>query len=87
MKETEATNLLEKKFKANPSYGQKEAVELAISSLQVRRGLTTGAEGLRARGAGVRGRTAARCTARMCSATHLAAPPTPARPPSTARAG
>ncbi|KAL4433631.1 hypothetical protein ABPG75_000072 [Micractinium tetrahymenae] len=34
VKETEAVNMLEKKFKANPQYTQKEAVELAISTLQ-----------------------------------------------------
>ena len=33
-KETEAVNMLEKKFKSEPRYGQKEAVELAISTLQ-----------------------------------------------------
>ena len=35
VKETEAVNMLEKKFKAGPRLGQKEAVELAISTLQV----------------------------------------------------
>lgn len=35
VKETEAVNMLEKKFKANPQYTQKEVVELAISVLQV----------------------------------------------------
>ena len=36
MKEVEAINLLEKKYKSGPQYSQKEAVELAISTLQVR---------------------------------------------------
>ncbi len=35
VKETEAVNMLEKKFKSNPRFTQKEAVELAISVLQV----------------------------------------------------
>lgn len=34
MKETEAVNQLEKKYKSGPQYSQKEAVELAISTLQ-----------------------------------------------------
>lgn len=36
VKETEAVNMLEKKFKTGPQYSQKEVVELAISTLQVR---------------------------------------------------
>ena len=36
VKEVEAINLLEKKYKSGPQYSQKEAVELAISTLQVR---------------------------------------------------
>ena len=35
VKEVEAINLLEKKYKSGPQYSQKEAVELAISTLQV----------------------------------------------------
>jgi 20S proteasome subunit alpha 1 len=34
VKETEAVNMLEKRFKTGPQYSQKEAVELAISTLQ-----------------------------------------------------
>ncbi|EFN51840.1 hypothetical protein CHLNCDRAFT_27583 [Chlorella variabilis] len=34
VKETEAVNMLEKKFKTGPQYSQKEVVELAISTLQ-----------------------------------------------------
>ncbi len=35
-KDQEAINFLEKKFKNNPSYSYTEAVQLAISALQVR---------------------------------------------------
>lgn len=34
VKETEAVNMLEKRFKTGPQYSQKEAVELAIATLQ-----------------------------------------------------
>lgn len=36
VKETEATNMLEKKFRSGPQYSRKEVIELAISVLQVR---------------------------------------------------
>ena len=35
VKETEATNMLEKKFRSGPQYSRKEVIELAISVLQV----------------------------------------------------
>lgn len=38
VKETEATNMLEKKFRSGPQYSRKEVVELAISVLQVQGG-------------------------------------------------
>lgn len=35
VKETEATNMLEKKFRSGPQYSRKEVIEVAISVLQV----------------------------------------------------
>lgn len=46
VKETEANNFLEKKFKSNPQFTYDEAVTTAIAALQVRPRRWTGERGL-----------------------------------------
>lgn len=89
VKETEAVNMLEKKFKAGPQYSQNEAVELAISTLQARARAQGGWLGLlqqpRDRRASASASTAALCSVcamqRCCLRNAALLSASPARPP------